>query len=96
MHGGALGSGKQTVEGRKRIGVATRARKLAFWEAWRMAGRPALPWREKLRTATPRPREPTLAEWRAEKQQRAKDFLNPEKWGGYRQLTGKRYIGCIR
>jgi hypothetical protein len=40
MHGGADGSGQQTAEGRKRIGAATKARMLAFWQAYRDAGRP--------------------------------------------------------
>jgi hypothetical protein len=39
MHGGHLKSGKQTPEGRKRISDAVRKRQLAFWQAWRDAGR---------------------------------------------------------
>jgi hypothetical protein len=81
MHGGADGSGQQTKEGRRRIGAATSARQTAFWQAWRQAGRPPLPWREKLHTAKPRAKVPTLAEWYAEKRQRAKDWLDPTKWG---------------
>jgi hypothetical protein len=67
MHGGHLLSGKQTPEGRKRIGNATRSRMLAFWSDWRKAGKPPLPWRERLRTAKSKPKQPTLAEWRAAK-----------------------------
>jgi hypothetical protein len=44
-------------------------------------GDPPLPWREKLHTAKPRAKVPTLAEWYAEKRQRAKDWLDPTKWG---------------
>jgi hypothetical protein len=50
-HGGHIKSGVQTVEGRKRIAEATSKRMRAFWEAWRAAGRPPLPWRDSLRTA---------------------------------------------
>jgi hypothetical protein len=81
MHGSADGSGVQTPEGRKRIGAAVKARQLAFWQDWRARGRPPLPWREKLRTARARPKELTLQEWYAEKHQRARDWLDPEKWG---------------
>jgi hypothetical protein len=49
MHGGHLKSGKQTDAGRKRIADAMRKRMLAFWQAWRDAGRPPLAWRESLR-----------------------------------------------
>ena len=58
MHGGHLLSGKQTVEGRKRIADAVRKRMLAFWSDWRKQGRPALPWRESLRTARTKPKKP--------------------------------------
>src|SRR5580700_8570747 len=64
-HGGHVLSGKQTPEGRQRIANATRRRMLSFWEAWRKAGKPPLPWRESLRTAHAKPKPPTLAEWRA-------------------------------
>ena len=50
-HGAHVLSGKQTPEGRQRIANATRRRMLSFWEAWRKAGKPPLPWRESLRTA---------------------------------------------
>jgi hypothetical protein len=63
------------------IGAATKARMLAFWQAYRDAGRPPLPWRESLRTARARPKVPTIAEWRAAKQQHLRDFLDPAKWG---------------
>ena len=53
-HGGHVKSGKQTVEGRARINAATSKRMRAFWNDWRAAGRPPLPWRESLRTAKPR------------------------------------------
>ena len=66
-HGGHVLSGMQTPEGRQRIANATRRRMLSFWEAWRKAGKPPLPWRESLRTAHAKPKPPTLAEWRAEK-----------------------------
>jgi hypothetical protein len=69
-HGGHVLSGKQTPEGRQRIANATRRRMLSFWEAWRKAGKPPLPWRESLRTAHAKPKPPTLAEWRAEKQRK--------------------------
>ena len=48
-HGGHVLSGMQTPEGRQRIANATRRRMLSFWEAWRKAGKPPLPWRESLR-----------------------------------------------
>jgi hypothetical protein len=69
-HGAHVLSGKQTPEGRQRIANATRRRMLSFWEAWRKAGKPPLPWRESLRTAHAKPKPPTLAEWRAEKQRK--------------------------
>jgi hypothetical protein len=31
-----------------------RKRMLVFWDEWRKAGKPPLPWRESLRTAKPR------------------------------------------
>ena len=55
-HGAHVLSGKQTPEGRQRIANATRRRMLSFWEAWRKAGKPPLPWRESLRTARARPK----------------------------------------
>lgn len=58
QHGGHIKSGKQTPEGRACINAATSARMRAFWDAWRKAGKPALPWRESLRTAKPRPKPP--------------------------------------
>jgi hypothetical protein len=39
-HGGHVKSGKQTVEGRKRIAEAVSKRMRAFWSEWRAAGRP--------------------------------------------------------
>jgi hypothetical protein len=69
-HGAHVLSGKQTPEGRQRIANATRRRMLSFWEAWRKAGKPPLPWRDSLRTAHAKPKPPTLAEWRAEKQRK--------------------------
>jgi hypothetical protein len=62
-HGAHVLSGKQTPEGRQRIANATRRRMLSFWEAWRKAGKPPLPWRESLRTARARLKPPSLAEW---------------------------------
>jgi hypothetical protein len=38
-HGGHIRSGQQTPEGRARIVDAARSRWLAFWQAWRDAGR---------------------------------------------------------
>jgi hypothetical protein len=32
---------------------------LSFWDAWRKAGKPPLPWRESLPTAKPKPKNPT-------------------------------------
>ena len=62
-HGAHVLSGKQTPEGRQRIANATRRRMLSFWEAWRKASKPPLPWRESLRTARARLKPPSLAEW---------------------------------
>jgi hypothetical protein len=50
-HGGHIKSGKQTIEGRKRIAEATSKRMRAFWSDWRARGKPPLLWREALRTA---------------------------------------------
>jgi hypothetical protein len=55
-HGGHIKSGQQTPEGRAHINAATSARMRAFWQAWREAGRPPLPWREALRTARAKPK----------------------------------------
>ena len=57
-HGGRVKSGLQTVEGRKRINAATSKRMRTFWSEWRAAGKPALPWRESLRTARAKPKKP--------------------------------------
>ena len=51
--------GKQTDAGRKRISDAVRKRMRAFWEDWRKAGKPPLPWRESLRTARAKPKKLT-------------------------------------
>ena len=61
MHGGHLLSGKQTIEGRKRISEAMRSRMLAFWSAWREQGKPTLLWADRLRTARARPPAPLPA-----------------------------------
>jgi hypothetical protein len=53
---GKIKSGQQTLEGRAHINAATSARMRAFWQAWREAGRPPLPWREALRTARAKPK----------------------------------------
>jgi hypothetical protein len=80
-------SGKQTPEGRQRIANATRRRMLSFWEAWRKAGKPPLPWRESLRTAHAKPKPPTLAEWRAEKQR---------KWDEDAEQRRERIVAGLR
>ena len=86
-HGGHVLSGKQTPEGRQRIANATRRRMLSFWEAWRKAGKPPLPWRESLRTAHAKPKPPTLAEWRAEKQR---------KWDEDAEQRRERIVAGLR
>jgi hypothetical protein len=86
-HGAHVLSGKQTPEGRQRIANATRRRMLSFWEAWRKAGKPPLPWRESLRTARARPKPPSLAEWRAEKQR---------KWDEDAEQRRERIVAGLR
>ena len=86
-HGAHVPSGKQTPEGRQRIANATRRRMLSFWEAWRKAGKPPLPWRESLRTAHAKPKPPTLAEWRAEKQR---------KWDEDAEQRRERIVAGLR
>ena len=86
-HGAHVLSAKQTPEGRQRIANATRRRMLSFWEAWRKAGKPPLPWRESLRTARARPKPPSLAEWRAEKQR---------KWDEDAEQRRERIVAGLR
>ena len=86
-HGAHVLSGKQTPEGRQRIANATRRRMVSFWEAWRKAGKPPLPWRESLRTARARPKPPSLAEWRAEKQR---------KWDEDAEQRRERIVAGLR
>ena len=86
-HGAHVLSGKQTPEGRQRIANATRRRMLSFWEAWRKAGKPPLRWRESLRTARARPKPPSLAEWRAEKQR---------KWDEDAEQRRERIVAGLR
>jgi hypothetical protein len=77
LHGG-LSSGPKSPEGKARSLAAATAGRNAYWQRWRDAGRPALPWHRR----APRVAPMSLAQWRAQKQQRVRDFLNPEKWGG--------------
>jgi hypothetical protein len=42
MHGGADGSGQQTVAGRRSISEGTRQRNLAFWNDWKAKGSPPI------------------------------------------------------
>jgi hypothetical protein len=41
-HGGAPGSGKQTEQGRRNIGEASRQRMIAFWRDWKAKGSPPI------------------------------------------------------
>ena len=49
--------------------------------------KPPLPWRESLRTARPRPKPPSLAEWRAEKQR---------KWDEDAEQRRERIVAGLR
>jgi hypothetical protein len=74
-----MSKGATTVEGRRRIAEAQRRR----WARWRSDRASGVPYQGKLlgRPRKAKAKEMTLAEWYAAKRQRAKDFLDPEKWG---------------
>ena len=66
--------------GKRRIGDAQRARWIRYRADRAATGKPI---------GRPRkPRELTIAEWYAEKRQRARDFLDPQKWGEFTPPSG--------